>query len=589
MDRGAQQYHHAIIVGTVRRKCQVLYTFLGHIVSSYRPLLVLNPQSHYISHRLSFYPPVRTQEERQALLHEGSGSAAVNAFVEIVFDNSDNRFSLENSDEVVLRRTIGHKKDEFFLQRKRAQKNEIMSLLEGAGFSKSNPYFVVQQGKVNALCTMSDAERLQLLKEVAGTTVYDEKKAESEAKMEENRSSIEKIHEILSYIEQRLDELRGEKEELTQYQRLDRNRRAIEYTLYDKELRKAREQLDEIEHARHDDCDALSLLHEQCRKTHDDIMNIDATMKSKTNMLRRHRIQVKGLEDDKTAAMTFRTKLELECKELDEAVRTGDETIKANKKEIDRLGKEISKAEAELNEKVQPKYDATSEAVTALKNERDEVKRKIEGLYAKQGRGKQFSSREDRDAFLRSQIEELNAAKAEKSETISNKRDTLSNLRRAVAGDAKDLDAKTADVAKKSQNLQALTNAIEEKQKLRNEMAETRKEQWRSLEELSERVNEARDNARKALSDIRKVMPRATSQGLDALTSIVEQEGIRVGEQYHGLLIENFDIKDPKYNAAIEVAAENSLFHVVVDSDATAARLMKRLEQDKLGRVTFLP
>lgn len=65
------------------------------------------------------------------MLHEGSGSTAVNAFVEIVFDNSDNRFSLENSDEVVLRRTIGHKKDEFFLQRKRANKTEIMSLLEG--------------------------------------------------------------------------------------------------------------------------------------------------------------------------------------------------------------------------------------------------------------------------------------------------------------------------------------------------------------------------------------------------------------------------------------------------------------------------
>ena len=88
---------------------------------------------------LTLPPPFPTpglflQEERQALLHEGSGAAAVNAFVE-VFDNADNRFSLENSDEVVLRRTVGHKKDEFFLQRKRATKNKVMSLLEGAGFS----------------------------------------------------------------------------------------------------------------------------------------------------------------------------------------------------------------------------------------------------------------------------------------------------------------------------------------------------------------------------------------------------------------------------------------------------------------------
>lgn len=87
------------------------------------------------------------QEDRQHLLHEGAGSSVMAAYVEIVFDNSDGRLSVE-SDEVVLRRTVGHKKDEFFLNRKRTQKSEIQSLLESAGFSKSNPYFIVQQGKV---------------------------------------------------------------------------------------------------------------------------------------------------------------------------------------------------------------------------------------------------------------------------------------------------------------------------------------------------------------------------------------------------------------------------------------------------------
>ena len=54
-------------------------------------------------------------------------------------------------DEVILRRTIGQKKDEFFLNRKKIQKNEVISLLESAGFSKSNPYYIVQQGKVQFL------------------------------------------------------------------------------------------------------------------------------------------------------------------------------------------------------------------------------------------------------------------------------------------------------------------------------------------------------------------------------------------------------------------------------------------------------
>lgn len=85
----------------------------------------------------------------------------------MVFDNSDGRLTVE-MDEVVLRRTIGLKKDEFFLNRKRVTKSEVTSLLESAGFSKSNPYYIVQQGKVNALCLSKDEERLQLLKEVRG-------------------------------------------------------------------------------------------------------------------------------------------------------------------------------------------------------------------------------------------------------------------------------------------------------------------------------------------------------------------------------------------------------------------------------------
>ena len=55
---------------------------------------------------------------------------------------------------------------------------QVVSLLESAGFSKSNPYYIVQQGKVNALCLMRDSERLQLLKEVAGTRVYEERREE---------------------------------------------------------------------------------------------------------------------------------------------------------------------------------------------------------------------------------------------------------------------------------------------------------------------------------------------------------------------------------------------------------------------------
>ena len=105
-----------------------------------------------------------SREERQALLHEGvSVTTTLSAYgtssplpcvlsthkatVEIVFDNSDNRFPTGRED-VIIRRTIGLKKDEYSLDKKSASKADVMNLLESAGFSKSNPYYIVPQGRV---------------------------------------------------------------------------------------------------------------------------------------------------------------------------------------------------------------------------------------------------------------------------------------------------------------------------------------------------------------------------------------------------------------------------------------------------------
>src|ERR1700712_5696963 len=124
------------------------------------------------------------REERHALLHEGAGSAVMSAYVEVIFDNSDGRFPTDTP-EVILRRTIGQKKDEYSLNRKNTTKNEVMNMLETAGFSKSNPYYIVPQGRITAITNMQDSGRLDILKNVAGTTVYDQRRAESQKIMDD--------------------------------------------------------------------------------------------------------------------------------------------------------------------------------------------------------------------------------------------------------------------------------------------------------------------------------------------------------------------------------------------------------------------
>jgi structural maintenance of chromosome 3 (chondroitin sulfate proteoglycan 6) len=108
------------------------------------------------------------------------------------------------------------------------------------------------QGKINELATSKDEVRLKLLFEVAGTRVYDERKEESSLTMKDTGNFLylfllfsncctenkrEKIDSLLKYIEDRLATLESEKEELKEYQKWDKMKRALEYTLYEQEQR----------------------------------------------------------------------------------------------------------------------------------------------------------------------------------------------------------------------------------------------------------------------------------------------------------------------------------------------------------------
>lgn len=64
-------------------------------------------------------------EERKLLLHDGLGAHMLSAFVEITLDNSDGRLPMDKS-EVVIRRVIGLKKDDYFIDRKHSSKSEVL-------------------------------------------------------------------------------------------------------------------------------------------------------------------------------------------------------------------------------------------------------------------------------------------------------------------------------------------------------------------------------------------------------------------------------------------------------------------------------
>ncbi|THU45180.1 hypothetical protein C4D60_Mb02t15150 [Musa balbisiana] len=344
-------------------------------------------------------------EDRHALLHEGAGHQVVSAFVEIVFDNSDNRIPVDR-DEVRLRRTISLKKDEYFLDGKHVTKTEVMNLLESAGFSRSNPYYVVQQGKIASLTLMKDSERLDLLKEIGGTRVYEERRRESLKIMQETGNKRKQIDQVVQYLEERLRELDEEKEELRKYQQLDKQRRSLEYTIYDKEHNGVRQKLDEIEESRKKVSEKSTRMHNNVLEAHENLKLLEKESKVLTKELQSLNKEKEDTEKKRTEALKMHTQIELDLRDLEERIAGEMRSKEEAARQLESLRKEIQESRDELNT-IRPLHQskvAEEEEITKGIMERE---KQLSILYQKQGRATQFASKAARDKWLQREIDDL--------------------------------------------------------------------------------------------------------------------------------------------------------------------------------------
>lgn len=524
------------------------------------------------------------QEDRQNLLHEGAGSNVMAAYVEIVFDNSDGRFSVE-SDEVVLRRTVGHKKDEFFLNRKRIQKSEAQSLLESAGFSRTNPYYIVQQGRVASLCLMRDEDRLGLIKQVAGTTVYEERREESLKIMGETKSKREKVDEVLSFIEERLNELDAEKRELAEYESLDRKRRALEYALLEREYQRSTNELNENEEERESIRNEQQTLHTKLR----DLQDVELLCEEEVNNLKVaiDRLSLrKDKKNEETQSITSKiADVESQIQEYKQNLELKENLKKERLAQLNDIEEQIK----ETNQKIEsllPAYEEKNEELENLIDKFTKSKQRIDALYSKQGRNKQFSTKEERDEFLSQQIQEI-SEQLQRKEAIHNQQlEELKKTETQLETLKTELMKEENENKKRSARQETLATQVKDYIATRNELQERRKKLWRDLEKVQENISDSRQELDKAKQQLNRTLPRAISQGLEFIEKYVSDNNI---QGYYGPVIDNIKLKSDAFRVPVEVAAGNALFHVIVDTDKTAALFIKELEKHGSGRITFLP
>ncbi|KAK0118631.1 Structural maintenance of chromosomes protein 3 [Cadophora gregata f. sp. sojae] len=523
------------------------------------------------------------REERQALLHEGSGSAVMSAYVEIIFDNSDDRFPT-GKEELILRRTIGLKKDEYSLDRKNATKTDVMNLLESAGFSRSNPYYIVPQGRVTALTNMKDPERLNLLKEVAGTQVYEARRTESLKIMTETNNKRAKIDELLDYIKERLAELEEEKEELRGYQEKDKDRRCLEYAFYHREQTALAQALDEIEEARQGGMEGSDEQRASFLAGEKLIQQLDAETKQLTRQMELLKLERRQLDEDRREASKTQAKVELKVKSLTDGQSAAEQARSRHQQELKAVKQDIASKEAELA-KILPDFNNRKAKELEVRKNLDTAEAARTRLYNKQGRTSQFKNKAERDAWLKDEIQNLSTALGEQK---ANRIDASEEVK-AVQTEIKSLEGEIAGLRKRFEgwggSRQALyeevTTAKDGLEKLQDERKVLRRED----DKLESMIEDARQERNRAEKELSHTMDNATSRGLAAIRRLKQEHNVTGA---YGTIAELLDVPEV-YRLAAEQTAGNSLFHYVVDNEKTATFFADALYKQRAGRVTIIP
>lgn len=532
-------------------------------------------------------------EQRQQLLHEGTGQRTLSAFVEIVFDNSDNRLPVDEP-LVALRRQFGVKKDQYYWCKRITTRNEVMNILESAGFSRSNPYYIVKQGKINQMATSPDNIRLRILKEVAGTKTFDESKEQSQYLIRDAQNKTNQVLDLLKYIQEKLSTLEGEMEELKEYQKYDKMRRAIEYTIYNSELEDSRRKQKELEEKRVCSTSTTERLREKLSTLAEHIKDGNKEVREIKTKLNAQREEKETLHQEHSNYLKEKTRLELHIKDLIDEVEGDSDSKKRAEAEMVALKVKIAEKQAELNE-IKPKYEEE-------KRKEDECSRLLQlkdqkrsELYARQGRGSQFTSKAERDAWIQNELKSLKKNISDKKQQITRLKDDLQRDARRKAELEKKIDELTKELDNNRSSIDNQNKTFYDMKKKKDILQNERSELWRQENTIQQNLTMLNDDLAKKDHTLRSMVGKTLLNGRDSVKKVLQhfkdQGGslAKIANGYYGMLIENLDC-DKEFYTAIEMTAGNKLFHHVVERDDIGTKILQEMNKMRLpGEVTFMP
>lgn len=519
-------------------------------------------------------------EKTSNLIYNGgkSKNPSKEGEVSIWFDNLKKEFPIE-SHEVKISRIVRHNGQSIYkINDKTMNRQQVLDLLS---IAKINPdgYNIILQGDIIRFVEMSPLERRGIIEEVGGISVYEEKRRKAMLQIDHVDVSLKESEIIMTERGAYLKELKKERDQAQKFKSLDEKIKSNKATILSVNMEKRQK--------------ALASLETESNASRKEIAGIDEEIKKlKQDISKKRESQTKINEEveEKGDKEQIKMQKDIENIKVEEAgYKTRTQSLAA---EIDRIIQRIVQLEYGKKEH--------EEKLERLINQKKELEKRNESNKKEftqiDGRIEEFKKKHNiaGAAEKEKEIDSLDKKADINQEEIQKLRIDEQNLLR----EKDKLELKDKTIEEKMEKVLIVKN---ENKKEIEKLTQMKTEFKKATVELNTRLNEdssfsaqiqnARQKALRAEEEISRLRSKADAlleriSGNEAVKSILSQK-----EKIKGIYgtVSELGKANSEYSQALEVAAGNRIFSIVVEDDKIAAQCIKHLKEKQLGTVRFLP
>ena len=163
-------------------------------------------------------------ESMADIIFNGSSSRApsARASVELLFDNDDGRIGGEYSSysEISVKRTVDiDGKSTYYLNNSECRRKDITDIFLGTGLGPRS-YAVIEQEMATKLISSKPEELRAYIEEVAGISVYKERRKETESRIKRTKENLNRVSDLQDEIDRQLLKLKQQVKSAERYNEL---------------------------------------------------------------------------------------------------------------------------------------------------------------------------------------------------------------------------------------------------------------------------------------------------------------------------------------------------------------------------------